>query len=157
MCNNIFYTKCLRRTVGPNLMTHLTLMIFSILEKIPILCSVLSVNFSYLLLEVFLWTCNNFLSRFYSPYWYYLSMHVLNLRHRIYAVFTSVDRIKMAPNPSNSDCARKINWTARPRRPRSQWPQKAAYYFLHVAPPFHSCSQYYSIGWNVIRSVTRVR
>ena len=35
-------------------MTHLTLMIFSILEKIPILCSVLSVNFSYLLLEVFL-------------------------------------------------------------------------------------------------------
>ena len=48
----IFYTKCLRRTVGPNLMTHLTLMIFSILEKIPIRCSLL-VYFPYLLLEIF--------------------------------------------------------------------------------------------------------
>ena len=48
----IFYTKCLRRTVGPNLMTHLTLMIFSILEKIPIRCYLL-VNSPYLLLKIF--------------------------------------------------------------------------------------------------------
>ena len=48
MYNKFFYTKCLRRAVGPNLMTHLTLMIFSILEKIPILCCVLLVYFHYL-------------------------------------------------------------------------------------------------------------
>ena len=52
----------------------------------------------------------------------------------------TLNRIKMALILRTVTARERVNWTARSRRPCSQWTLKPLI-ILHVAPPFHSCIQ----------------